>query len=104
MPSTELRRLSRLSSVTRRLWTEPAERQQAVADIVAAIRADKVEDEDGPAVRRVDEAITEGLQAIDLPRGFVTSVTITSERADLNGIKYPDCRLQLSSDYVEFGW
>lgn len=88
--------LRTLSDAARRLWGDRQERHRALDAIIAAYDAD-----DEPALRaaiqRVDDAVVQGLRALELPRGPVRLVDFRDVPRSWQGIKEPGCHIIISA-------
>jgi hypothetical protein len=90
--------LGSLSGDALQIWTDAEVRRAALEAIVDAWERDRPELR--RCVRRVDDAIVDGLRALGLPRGEVRSVEFVALGMRSTGRKAPDCRLVLNGDAI----
>lgn len=90
-PADELRALP---DAVGRFWTDAEARLQALQSLVQAL--DQDEHALADAVRRVDDAVVAGLQALGLPRGPVRAVQIERAPQPWAGRKARDCTVHLT--------
>lgn len=90
--------LTALGDDARQLWTNPTRRVEALGAIVTAWDLGRSDLDE--CVRRVDQAVAAGLEALGLPRGPVRGVSVESVGRGWAGRKYPDCRLVFDAEVL----